>query len=281
MKPASRSGRPDCQSTNTFTAALLCYQSITEKVNRKDETSDRKTLAREILDEAWQRWSARAPNVLPHMKLIAADNTVYTVFANRPEVPFGHLIYSFVPAQVVESILAECERIFYLDERRHHWSEEDRAGTVRSMALNATEYLLTTLAARLSDVLQIAFDESLLQAEAIVQAGSANQVGGIADARAAIEELVSICADRQRLRLSSELKSVIRSDVRVPTDDPRLPKLTRGRVRIAIKALGANANKKTVASRLGVTEKTLYEWAKSEGFSDWKAAQRHFEVGSR
>lgn len=54
-------------------------------------------------------------------------------------------------------------------------------------------------------------------------------------------------------------------------------KVTTEKVEAAIIKLGKMANQKSVAAEIRATSRSLHDWAKSEGFTNWKAAQASYE----
>ena len=155
------------------------------------------------------------------------------------------------------------------------------------MATQAAARFLLDLPGRISDALQTAYEESMLCTEAAVASGVARLAGGISDVTAPVNELVSINAEKQRKRLSARLKSMAGSEVFTPADDPRLPKFTLGRLKLAYKAAkaakepGQRVLQKEVVRKWKpdrVSQKQLQRWCKDElGLGTWNEVLEYLE----
>jgi hypothetical protein len=242
------------------------------------------TLAREVLRLALELWGKRAGDRLTQLKVLHPDGSQSPLFYVSQK-GLGTILYDYIPEAAIESIIANCERKFDAREELRSWPAEGRASTIKNMAVACTANLLLDLPARLGDALQMAFEESLLYTEAALESGPAHFTGGIADATGAINELVDIYADKQRKRISAKLKRMARSEVFTPEDDPRLPKITLGRLKLAYKAAKKRKGEDErvlqgdVAKKLHVHSDTLGRWCKEElQLTRWSEVVKYLET---
>ena len=219
--------------------------------------------------KALKVWEAKAQNAHPHLRIIAPNGSSWPAYSvTQPGL--GHLVYHYIPLPVVESITANCERIFDSKTEFRRWAPEDRTGTIQSMAIAATARLLLDLPERISDAIRLTFEESLLYTETALQSAEAYTRGGLADATGSVEELANLWAEKHRQRLSKRLKRVGRTEVLTPTDDKRLPKITEGRLAIVYKqvkrrtAEGEKVQQSAVARKPGVAPRHLRRWCENE-----------------
>ena len=238
--------------------------------------SGKKALAREILEAALKHCFRGAP---PHLRITAPDGSTRPLYSiRRPGV--GRLNYDFIPQGLVESIIADCEKL--LD--REEWPAAERAEALKKLATHATIRLLIDLPARLSDALQTTYEESLFYMQTAVMGSVAHEMGAVVDTTPDIEEIVRTSAAAQRKRLSENAKRVGRSEVMTPTGERRRPKITGGRLRIAYQMVkqateqGGRVERREVAKKLKVTPKQLGRWCKENlELRTWGEVVAHLE----
>jgi hypothetical protein len=230
--------------------------------------SGKKALAREILEAALKHCFRGAP---PHLRITAPDGSTRPLYSiRRPGV--GRLNYDFIPQGLVESIIADCEKLPELQK----WPVPQRGEALKKLATHATIRLLIDLPARLSDALQTAYKESLFYMQTAVMGSVAHEMGAVVDTTHDIEEMVGTSAEAQRKRLSENAKRVGRSEVMTPTGDRRVPKITEGRLRLTYQTVkeakgpGERVEQREVAKKLKVSTKQLRRWCQQRlGLRTW------------
>ncbi len=251
--------------------------------------SNRKELAKEILDDAVRLREQWPSNVHPDLKLITQAGDEYPLFvANGPQ-PLGQIIYHYTPGSVVESVIAGCERL--LNERAYFKKlpAEKRGELIKKLATSVTALVLRDLPKRLTDGLEAAFVESLFFAAALSESTTASSTGGVVDMRDEIEKLVRAAATKQRRRLAAGVNRAGRSEVITPEDDSRPPKITLSRLRLAYKAAkrgkdpGEKITQKEVAAKWKkygsqVSTRQLRRWCVEElQLRDWDEVLDYLE----